>query len=305
MSLTLTHYWDCNGFGCDSTTLQPWNESAYFASAAYSPQDPADHGGPSAHGESLWLFGAASDDLAAALGDADPCCGSDNDSPGCGRCVLLTVPTAASPATKAIAMKKNRCPPWSAGCEAGSLHLDLAVPGFDNAEYSTANVCGMASRAGGAGGWDFQPEGRDVSHASYSLGDWYERHADTTAASGECAALPPQFVRGCERFAAWGWTVGNPTASYEIVDCPPALVELAAGAFDANGPTPLAPLPPAPPPAPAAASAAGVSTSVAVGIGVAVFAGLVGVLAATLLCVNAQKRRRQGAVPPEVQVGGV
>ena len=28
MSLTLTHYWDCNGFGCDSTTLQPWNESA-------------------------------------------------------------------------------------------------------------------------------------------------------------------------------------------------------------------------------------------------------------------------------------
>ena len=54
----------------------------------------------------------------------------------------------------------------------------------------------------------------------------------------------------------------------------------------------------------AAASAAGVSTSVAVGIGVAVFAGLVGVLAATLLCVNAQKRRRQGAVPPEVQVGG-
>ena len=37
MSLTLTHYWDCNGFGCDSTTLQPWNESAYFASAAYAP----------------------------------------------------------------------------------------------------------------------------------------------------------------------------------------------------------------------------------------------------------------------------
>ena len=72
MSLTLTHYWDCNGFGCDSTTLQPWNESAYFASAAYAPIDPTEHGGPSAHGESLWLFGAASDDLAAALGATKP-----------------------------------------------------------------------------------------------------------------------------------------------------------------------------------------------------------------------------------------
>ena len=202
-------------------------------------------------------------------------------------------------------MKKNRCPPWSAGCEAGKFHLDLAVPGFDHAEYSTAYVCGMASRAGGAGGWAFQPETpRRVARVVFArrLVRAPRRHDGGERRVRRAAAAVRPRLRA---LAAWGWTVGNPTASYEIVDCPPALVELAAGAFDANGPTPLARCRPRRRPRPPRASAGGVSTSVAVGIGVAVFAGLVGVLAATLLCVNAQKRRRQGAVPPEVQVGGV
>ena len=149
MSLTLTHYWDCNGW-LRPTTLQPWNESILRSCVCTTRPNRARR--PVGARRVALLFGAASDDLAAALGDADPCCGSDNDSPGCGRCVLLTVPTGGAPATKAIAMKKNRCPPWSAGCEAGSLHLDLAVPGFDHAEYSTANVCGMASREQPAAG---------------------------------------------------------------------------------------------------------------------------------------------------------
>jgi hypothetical protein len=36
------------------------------------------------------------------------------------------------PEWKVIIMKKNRCPPWSNGCEEGKIHLDFAVPGFDN-----------------------------------------------------------------------------------------------------------------------------------------------------------------------------
>ena len=47
------------------------------------------------------------------------------------------------------------------------MHFDLAVPGFDHYDYSTANVCGPST-----GGWAYQPAERDEAHASYTLGDW-------------------------------------------------------------------------------------------------------------------------------------
>ena len=71
--LKSTHYWDCNGQGCDSLVLQPWDETRYWSPAAYAPQDPLEHGGPSSYGEKLWMVGAASDALAAMLGANDEC----------------------------------------------------------------------------------------------------------------------------------------------------------------------------------------------------------------------------------------
>ena len=185
-TLKSTHYWDCNGQGCDATVLQPWDASSYWSPSQYAPQDPEDHGGPSEYGEKMWFTGAASDALADLLGDDDGCCGSDTDSTGCGKCVLLRNPGAVQADWRAIAMKKNRCPPWSAGCD--RVHFDLAVPGFDHFAYSTANVCGPQT-----GGWAEQPPDRDESHASYTLGDWYVRHANTALAEAECDALPAEY----------------------------------------------------------------------------------------------------------------
>merc|ERR1719476_521706 len=126
----LTHFWDCNGMACDAPTLQPWDLSKYVASPGYSPQNPDNHGG-AVYGEKMWLVGAASDSMSELLGEHDPCCGSSSESSGCGKCVLLRVPGAVNSEWTALVMKKNRCPPWSNGCEAGKLHFDMAVPGYE------------------------------------------------------------------------------------------------------------------------------------------------------------------------------
>ena len=134
---TLTHYWDCSGQGCDAGTLDPWAPELYWSSPAYAPQNPDDHGGPSEHGESLWLFGAASDTLALYLGPHRPGSGADDTMPGgCGLCVLIEVPTALDAGRKAIVMAKNRCPyPGNEACAPGKYHMDVAVPGFDTFDY--------------------------------------------------------------------------------------------------------------------------------------------------------------------------
>merc|ERR1719188_1867710 len=125
--LRATHFWDCNGAGCDSTILQPFVQSRYVAAPQYAPADPADFGG-ARYGERLWLTGAASDDLADFLGPAATCCGDDRHSLGCGRCLLVRNPGAAQADWAAVVMKKSRCPPSSKGCETGKFHMDIAVP---------------------------------------------------------------------------------------------------------------------------------------------------------------------------------
>ena len=111
--LRATHFWDCNGGGCDATVLQPWNVSLYAYSPLYSPQDPAEHGG-SLYGESLWLTGATSRGLGVLLGDDAPCCGrDDNDGEGvggCGKCILVRNPSAVNSSMTAVVMKKSYCP---------------------------------------------------------------------------------------------------------------------------------------------------------------------------------------------------
>ena len=227
-TLKATHYWDCNGQGCDASTLSPYDQSRYWSSPDYMPQDPNDHGGPSQYGEKLWITGAASDALASQLGSDDGCCGSDPDSPGCGKCVLVQNPDSTHPDWLAIVMKKNRCPPWSSGCDEPNVHFDFAVPGFDHPQYSTANICGPNT-----GGWEEQ---EDTTHSSYVLGDWYTRHSTTAAASGECSELPAKFRAGCQRFADWGWRGGAPNLDYKIVECPLAFETHIANSFGWNGP---------------------------------------------------------------------
>ena len=111
-NMKMTHYWDCNGQGCDATTLQPWMESRYISPPGYGPQDPKDFGGP-VYGEKMWLTGAASDALSKLMGDDDGCCGGDpNDGGvgGCGKCVLVQNPLSLHPDWTVVVMKKTDAP---------------------------------------------------------------------------------------------------------------------------------------------------------------------------------------------------
>jgi len=60
--LKSSHYWDCNGDGCDAGVLQPWNPRKYSAAYQYAPVDPVEYGG-ALYGEKMWMTGAASDTL--------------------------------------------------------------------------------------------------------------------------------------------------------------------------------------------------------------------------------------------------
>lgn len=223
--MVLTHYWDCSGQGCDAKTLQPWNPSKYVSPAGYGPQDPEKHGG-AAYGEKMWLSGAASDTLAAMMGPDDGCCGEDGDNKGgCGKCLLIRNPDAVKADWTAVIMKKNRCPPWSNGCGANSAHFDVAAPGFDNLQYSTANICGKPAT------------GFKTKEQSAALGSWYNKYQNTAEATALCDELPSAFKEGCELFASWGWKTGNPKGvDYKVVACPTKFTEHIQSLFGASGP---------------------------------------------------------------------
>jgi len=221
--MKVTHYWDCSGQGCDSTTLQPWDPSKYISPPGYGPQDPTEHGG-ARYGEKMWLTGAASDALAELIGGDDGCCGSDKDSGGCGKCLLIQNPDAVNSDWTAVVMKKNRCPPWTNGCAGEEPHFDVAAPGFDNLQWSTANICGRP-------GTGFQSQNQ-----SAVLGSWYNTCQNTADCSYLCEQLPSDFVPGCKLFASWGWRRGNPSGiKFRAVQCPEAFVEHVGSLFGPGG----------------------------------------------------------------------
>lgn len=159
------------------------------------------------------------------MGADDGCCGI-TDEGGCGKCLLVSNPSAINSDWSAVIMKKSRCPPNSNGCEWGKTHFDLAVPGFDNLVYSTANVCGSGSR-------DNTFMSRDQSA---TCGTWYNRGSSTITGC-DCSALPGGDLHdGCELFASWGWTSGDPSLNYKVVDCPAQFVALVQSAFSPAGP---------------------------------------------------------------------
>ena len=123
------------------------------------------------------MTGAASDSLSAILNGDDGCCGQDPDGGGgCGKCLLITNPSAVNSDWKVLVMKKNRCPPGSSGC-ASSPHLDFAVPGYDNLQFSLANICGSSETY--------------ISQDDSSVcGNWYSSGATSTIDGCSCATMP-------------------------------------------------------------------------------------------------------------------
>jgi len=226
-----THFWDCNGGSCDAKTLQPWKQAKYVFSAQYAPLDPAAYGGAQ-YGEKMWVTGAANDDLARLLGPDGACCGRDGQNKGgCGKCMLLRNKGARNADWSVVMMKKNRCPPNSNGCGPGNKHIDIAVPGYDNLKYSTANICGKS--------------GTSMSRSQSAIcGTWYKKGSDTTKGCS-CSSLPSDtdaqkvIKRGCELFTSWGWTTGNPTLEAKIVPCPKGFENVISGAFGRSGVQPV------------------------------------------------------------------
>jgi hypothetical protein len=91
-------------------------------------------------------------------------------------------------------MKKNRCPPWSNLCGAPNIHMDIAIPGYDNQDFSTANICSQKPGTGFATQAD-----------SFICGKWYNSYTSTKGCKFKCASLPANLRGGCELFSEWGW----------------------------------------------------------------------------------------------------
>mmetsp|Transcript_56311 Transcript_56311/g.174725 ORF Transcript_56311/g.174725 Transcript_56311/m.174725 type:complete len:495 (-) Transcript_56311:130-1614(-) len=222
--LQATHFWDCNGGSCDASQLRPWSIWQYKYAPHYAPTDPHKHGGP-LYGEKLWLTGAASDSLAQMLGPDTDCCGRDGGGGGgCGQCLLVKAKESDHPDWTAVIMKKNRCPPHSYGCD--KVHMDVAVPGFDHLQYSTANICGSHTRS----------DTYISRHQSAICGATAPKHCD-------CGQLPDdtkerrQIKDGCLLFKRWGWHHGTPKLDYRPVPCPQNFVNWVkyGNAFNAQG----------------------------------------------------------------------
>jgi len=223
--LVATHFWDCNGAACDAATLQPWNIYEYKYSPQYAPLDPNKYGG-SAYGERMWMTGAASDALSAMLGPDSDCCGADSaGGGGCGKCLLVRNPSAVQADWTAVVMKKNRCPPWSHGCD--KPHLDIAVPAHDNLQYSTANICGDPARS-----------------STYITKEQSGLCGGQNPGACDCNKLPgdtpaQRMIKfGCHLFRSWGWTSGKPTLEYKPVACPAGFTNLISDAFGVGGVNP-------------------------------------------------------------------
>lgn len=222
--LTGTHFWDCNGGSCDAGVLQPWDGREYKYAPHYAPVDPSKHGGAK-YGEKLWMTGAASHDVADMLGPDTEFCGSDaKGGGGCGKCLLVRTDDAVNKDWTVVIMKKNLCPDHGGVCS--HKHYDFAVPGFDNIQYSTANICGSSTKSET---YLTKEQSGVCSRAPPSLCD--------------CNGLPgntpeQRFMReGCELFKAWGWTHGDPKFHYKLVACPENFVEWiqVGSAFGAGG----------------------------------------------------------------------
>lgn len=223
--MQMTHYWDCNGQSCDSSTLNPWDQSKYRSSPGYAPVDPNSLGG-SIYGEKLWVTGAANDALSKYLGVSDGCCGRSEQG-GCGKCLLVQNPSAVNADWTVLVMKKNRCPPWANGCDSNSHHFDIAAPGFDNLQYSTANICGQSKTGFGS------------QQQSAVVGGWWNSHSNTKDAKYLCDQIDDSRLRqGCKLFAEWGWQSGAPSGiRFKPVACPARFKEHIGSQFGSKGST--------------------------------------------------------------------
>jgi hypothetical protein len=116
---------------------------------------------------------------------------------GCGDCVLLTAPAGG----KMIVRVNNQCP-GSGNPACREAHFDIAVPGFDNLQYSVNNQCNHA------------PHNCDPAINS-------DLCSHTSIESCDCSRVStdPVVAEGCRLFQGLKWG-DNPRVTYQKVACP-------------------------------------------------------------------------------------
>lgn len=243
--ISLSHFWDCNGQSIDASTISPFATETYYSPAGYAPQDPSDHGG-AVYGESMWVLGAASPNLKAAMGG------------GYGGCLLIqNSKYAVESSWSIVAMVTSDCPGDSNALCNNTNHIDLLAPGFDAVGASTANVCGNTTHSSRLS--TSSPYNGISKTDSEIMDAWWVGTKDggrcdydngcNTIATNNCNTMTtgPDFVAGCNRFANWGWTVGTPgqvydaasnsfvwngDVEYAIVSCPSAFTSWVDAQYD-------------------------------------------------------------------------
>merc|ERR1712048_1337987 len=120
---------------------------------------------------------------------------------GCGDCVILTAPAGG----KMIVRVNNQCP-GNSNPACREAHFDIAVPGFDNLQFSVNNQCNIP------------PHNCDPAIKSDLCAHGSIENCDCDSVSSD-----PVVSEGCRLFkglaSAWG---DNPTVTYQQVACPSA-----------------------------------------------------------------------------------
>lgn len=118
---------------------------------------------------------------------------------GCGDCVLLTAPAGG----KMVVRVNNQCPGGSnPACR--EPHFDIAVPGFDNLQYSVNNQCNVPPH-------NCDPAIRSDACAHGSIG----------SCNCDAVSSDPVVSTGCKLFQGLAWG-DNPRVSTQKVACPSA-----------------------------------------------------------------------------------
>jgi len=227
-----TVYWDCNGQGCDSRTLQPWDSTKYKSSPVYAPIKPSELGVTDSE-YNLWMTGAFSKDMSQLIGPDDGCCGI-GDNGGCGKCISVTIDDpnlVSNPSWKVLVMQKNVCPPWTQGCKYGMKHVDFAVPGHDDLSYSTSNICGKQNMT-----YLTQEDSGKCIDQNHNPVQGCECNFNFYNDDNVPEASKKLLVQGCKNFSEWGWKIGNPQFKFKVVDCPQAYKDYIHNGFTKDGP---------------------------------------------------------------------
>lgn len=173
INVRFSHYHDCNGESCIANTIQPWNYEKYVFNVDHIPKKIND--------TYIKMTAAFSNDF-----DID-----------CFECISFSQNDYTI-----IVEKTNICP------ECQGLWIDLDLPGFDNEQFSLANVCSLKENT-----YFINQE------QSFLFGDWYLYFNTSKEINEHCTLLPNIFIESCHIFSDLNFTNNQNYINVEFSNC--------------------------------------------------------------------------------------